>query len=281
MKKNFLVFGKTNLIATKTISLLKKNNFIKSYSSKECNLLNKKDITKVYKLVTKPVIMIIFSSITFEKNSKENFFKNLEMIKNIIECFNVNKIKKIVFISSVEVYGEMPTLPITENTSINPRNLYGLAKFVSEQLLRLHFPMKKLLILRLPGYYGFGDKFQSVIGKFLKSAIFKKKIVITSNGKELRDFLYADDFPLVFKNLINKKDVYGIFNLASGKSSSILSIANYINSLMNKKIKLITHNKIQTISKYKFKKNEKLAVSKFTLVKDGIRKYLNDINKNF
>ena len=50
---------------------------------------------------------------------------------------------------------------------------------------------------------------------------------------------------------------------------------------MNKKIKLITQNKIQTISKYKFKKNEKLAVSKFTLVKDGIRKYLNDINKNF
>lgn len=281
MKKNFLVFGKTNLIATKTISLLKKNNYIKSYSSKECNLLNKKDINKVYKLVTKPVIMIIFSSITFEKNSKVNFFKNLEMIKNIIECFNINKIKKIVFISSVEVYGEMPTLPITENTSINPRNLYGLAKFASEQLLSLHFPIKKILILRLPGYYGFGDKYQSVIGKFLKSAILKKKIFISSNGKELRDFLYVDDFPIVLNKLINKKDAYGIFNLASGKSSSILSVANYINSLMNKKIKLFTNNKVQAVSKYKFKKNKKLAFSKFTLLKDGIKRYFNDLNKSF
>ena len=75
MKKNFIVFGKSNLIASKTINLLKKNNYIKSYSTKECNLLNKKDINKVYKLVTKPVIMIIFSSITFKKNSKENFCK--------------------------------------------------------------------------------------------------------------------------------------------------------------------------------------------------------------
>ena len=78
MKKNFLVFGKTNLIATKTISLLKKNNFIKSYSSKECNLLNKKDT--IHEKYSSNVI--IFRSVT--SNPCQNSQKSL---RNMTWCF--------------------------------------------------------------------------------------------------------------------------------------------------------------------------------------------------
>jgi nucleoside-diphosphate-sugar epimerase len=279
MKNSFLIFGKSNLIATKTINFFKKNNHIKSYSSKECNLLKKKDIIRIFKSAKKPFILIIFSSITQEKNSKKNFSKNLEMIKNMVECMKLSKIKKIIYISSIEVYGEMPLLPITENTSINPRNLYGLAKFASEEFLRLNVPKKKLLTLRLPGYYGFGDKYESVVGRFLKSAISNNKITINTTGKELRDFLFVDDFPLILKNLINQNN-HGIFNLVSGKSSSIFSIAKFISNLLDKNIKIQTNKKIKIISKLKFKKNryiKNIYLFKFTEIKEGIKKYFDNL----
>ncbi len=279
MKNLFLILGKSSLIATKTIKFLEKDNHVKSYSSKECNLLEKNNINRILKFEKKPFILIIFSSITKEKNSKKNFYKNLEMIKNTVECLNLNKIKKVVFISSIEVYGDVPTLPITENSSINPRNLYGLAKFVSEEFLRLHIPKKKLLILRLPGYYGFGDKYKSVVGKFLKLAILNNKIIINTTGKELRDFLFVDDFPSILKNLINRNN-HGIFNLVSGKSSSILSIAKIIGKLLDKNVKIQTNNKKKIISKYRFKKNKYLRniyLYKFTKIKKGIKNYLDNL----
>lgn len=280
MKNLFLILGKSSLIATKTIKFLEKDNQVKSYSSRECNLLKKNDINRILKFAKRPFILIIFSSITQEKNSKKNFYKNLEMIKNTVECLNLNKIKKVVFISSIEVYGDVPTLPITENTSINPRNLYGLAKFVSEELLRLHVPRKKLLILRLPGYYGFGDKHKSVVGKFLKLAILNNKIIINTAGKEIRDFLFVDDFPSILKNLINRNN-HGIFNLVSGKSSSILSIAKFIGNLIDKNVKIQTNNKKKIISKYRFKKNKYLrniSLYKFTEIKKGIKNYFDNLS---
>jgi nucleoside-diphosphate-sugar epimerase len=136
-----------------------------------------------------------------------------------------------------------------------------------------------LLTLRLPGYYGFGDKYRSVVGKFLKSAISNNKIIINTTGKEIRDFLFVDDFPLILKNLISKNN-HGIFNLVSGKSNSITSIAKFIGNLIDKNIKIQTNNKIKIISKFKFKKNKDLKntnLFKFTKINDGIKKYFNSL----
>ena len=131
----------------------------------------------------------------------------------------------------------------------------------------------------MPGYYGFGDKYRSVVGKFLKSAISNNKIIINTTGKELRDFLFVDDFPLILKNLISNNN-HGIFNLVSGKSNSIVSIAKFIGNLIDKNIKIQTNNKIKIISKFKFKKNKDLKKTnlfKFTKINDGIKKYFNSL----
>jgi UDP-glucose 4-epimerase len=278
MKKNLIVFGKSNLIASQTISFLKKKHYVKSYSSKECNLLNRKETSKVFKNLKKKYILIIFSFITKKKDCKKNFLKNLKMIQNIISSLNLKKIIKIIYISSVEVYGQNPDLPITEKTLINPRNLYGLAKFVSEQYLRLEVESNKLLVLRLPGYYGYGDMHQSVIGKFIKSAIYNKKIFINSSGKELRDFLFVNDFPTILDNLISQ-NVSGVINVVSGNYSNILSIAKYISKLL-KNINIYKKKSTKKYSKYIFLINKKIkdkSLYKFTNFKVGIKNYLNSL----
>ena len=149
------------------------------------------------------------------------------MMNNVVETIDISKISKIIFISSVEVYGQVPQNPILESNKENPRNLYGLAKYVCEQKFSSKVSPKKLLILRLPGIYGYGDKFESVIGKFINSAIKLKKIVIKSTGEDKRDFLNVDDFPRILNNLLIDK-VSGVINVVSGKSCSIKYIAEII-----------------------------------------------------
>ena len=286
MKKNFLILGGNSIIGKKTVDFLKKENFVKSLSSKDCNLLKKKEVETLLGNLKKKYVLIIFSFITENKDSKSIFFKNLEMMSNVADALDINRISKIVFISSIEVYGQVPQNPILESNKENPRNLYGLAKFTCEQIFKLKIISKKLLILRLPGIYGYGDNFQSVIGKFINSAIKFKKITINSTGEDKRDFLNMDDFPKILNNLL-LDNAFGIINIVSGKSHSIKYIAETISRYFKKQINISfkekSKNKVLTsISKFEFRQKKILRKKKnyyFTDIDKGIYKYISQIKK--
>jgi len=286
VKKNFLILGGNSIIGKKTVDFLKKENFVKSLSSKDCNLLKKKEVETLLGNLKKKYVLIIFSFITENKDSKSIFFKNLEMMSNVADALDINRISKIVFISSIEVYGQVPQNPILESNKENPRNLYGLAKFTCEQIFKLKIISKKLLILRLPGIYGYGDNFQSVIGKFINSAIKFKKITINSTGEDKRDFLNMDDFPKILNNLL-LDNAFGIINIVSGKSHSIKYIAETISRYFKKQINISfkekSKNKVLTsISKFEFWQKKILRKKKnyyFTDIDKGIYKYISQIKK--
>lgn len=286
MNKNFLILGGNSLIGKKTTDFLKKKNFVRSLSSKDCNLLKKKEVDLLLGNLRKNYVLIIFSFITENKNSKSTFLNNLKMMSNIAEALDNNRIKKIIFISSVEVYGQVPQNPILETSKEDPRNLYGLAKLISEKIFKLKFSSKKLLILRLPGIYGYGDKCKSVIGKFISSAIKFQNIKMNSTGEEKRDFLNADDFPKILNNLL-VDNAFGIINIVSGKSHSIKYIAKTISNYFKTQIKIFCEDKVKNktlklISKFEFKQKKILQNKKkyyFTDIDRGIYKYINQIKK--
>jgi nucleoside-diphosphate-sugar epimerase len=285
VNKNFLILGRNSLISKKTVNYLKKKNFVKVLGSKDCNLLKKKEVEKLLGNLKKKYVLIIFSFITENKNSKSIFLKNLKMMNNLVKNIDINKISKIIFISSIEVYGQVPQNPILESNKENPRNLYGLAKYACEKIFSLKVSSKKLLILRLPGIYGHGDKFESVIGKFINSAIKFKKIVINSTGEDKRDFLNADDFPRILNNLLID-NASGVINVVSGKSHSIKYIAETISRYFKKKINISFEQKsknkaLKLISKFEFKQKKIIRKKKyyFTNIEKGIYKYISQIKK--
>ena len=137
----------------------------------------------------------------------------------------------------------------------------------------------------MPGIYGRGDNFESVIGKFINSAIKFKKILIKSTGEDKRDFLNVDDFPRILNNLLID-NAYGVINVVTGKSLSIKYIAETISRYLKKDIiisfKKRSKNKSQElISKFEFKKKKILRKKKyyFTNIEKGIYKYINQIQK--
>ena len=73
---------------------------------------------------------------------------------------------KIIFLSTVEVYGDKKRLKINEKSSLNPLNLYAEGKLFQEKELKKFSKKNKINfnILRLPGFYGKDDK-NSIISK--------------------------------------------------------------------------------------------------------------------
>lgn len=135
---------------------------------------------------------------------------------------------KIVFASSVGVYGTPLTLPITEAHPFNSPNAYGESKIKAEVIIQEH---KDFSILRFSSLYGPGMKKVTFLPQIINSAIINKQISIYGSGERSQDYLHIKDavqaclFAALEKN-------NNLINVASGKSFSNLQIAQIIQKLL-------------------------------------------------
>ena len=130
-------------------------------SSVECNLLNIDEVKKTLVVLKKNDILILCSSITrLMENSIESMNKNILMAQNIALVINNIKIKQLIFLSTIDVYGvNIIDEYISEDTQLNPYDYYATSKVVSEFILRKVCKENNinLFIARLSGVYGHGD----------------------------------------------------------------------------------------------------------------------------
>lgn len=134
-----------------------------------CNLLDAAEVERFLCGFADGVRVVFCAVINrLNDNSYHALVRNIQMAHNFAAAATRGKLGGVIFLSSVDVYGRTPELPITERTVTAPANFYGIAKLTSELLLRrpgaLNCP---LTVLRLPGVYGPGDGGRSVVGRFL------------------------------------------------------------------------------------------------------------------
>jgi len=166
-----------------------------------------------------------------KKNDEVSKKQNLEMVNNLIKLLGKQKIKRIIFLSSVEVYGNDLTLPLSESSPLNPQNLYAEGKVEAEEALNKIVGMKS--ILRLPGIFG-----KSASGGFLKVALEKLKtgssLELHNNGNIKRDFVDIKDLTNLVKEIASSNEEIPLLNIARGES---LTLNEYIGILGIKDIK--------------------------------------------
>jgi UDP-glucose 4-epimerase len=165
---------------------------------------------------------------------------NVDGTANVVNCCVQNKIKKIIFASSASVYGDCKD-KITEETLTIPLSPYGQSKLDAEKIIEKKCQENNIdyIIFRMFNVYGKGQnkQYAGVITKFLENISDNKPLVIYGDGKQTRDFVSIHDVVKAFDHAI-KSDKVGIYNVASGKSISIIELAENILSLLNKKIEI-------------------------------------------
>ena len=152
----------------------------------------------------------------------------------LLKCIE-NKVKKIIHISSDEIYGEKLLGKCTERQKIEPTNPYSASKAAAEIFINSYkYSYKKEIItVRGNNVYGIRQYPEKLIPRCIISLLKNRKIPIHGNGKNQRFYLSAQDFASAIILLIKKKN-NGIYNIGSNESYSNINLAKLICKLLNK-----------------------------------------------
>ena len=185
------------------------------------------DISKIVHLAA--IVGVPFST----KNPKITWEVNSTGTLNLLELARRRDVDRFVYASSNAVYGEYPALEkgITEDFRKKPTNIYAASKLAGERLVSLYSELYGLntISLRFSNAYGPRQNESNVIWIFIKKAFQGDKIVIFGNGDSGRDFTYIKDIVNGTLLAINS-DKTGIYNMASGKTTTIKQVADIIKS---------------------------------------------------
>ncbi|MBD1161545.1 NAD(P)-dependent oxidoreductase [Pelagibacterales bacterium SAG-MED15] len=160
----------------------------------------------------------------------QDYEKNVTSIFTLLSYFSKFKKKpKIIFISSISVYGNTKSKKIKEENNLSPISGYSLNKAIAESFCKKFYEEKKMdiLILRGTSLYGSGLKRQLIYDACLK--ISKRKKIFFGTGKEIRDFMNIYDFTDLIKCIIFKGFAgYNVVNAGTGVGTKISMVISYI-----------------------------------------------------
>lgn len=130
-----------------------------------------------------------------EINRLECLFINIQGTVNVLEACIKEKVKKIVFASSSEVYGEQKIQPITEDAPLNPKSNYAISKIVGEEYVKAYFETYglKYNIVRLFNVYGENQRDDFVMIKFINKVLKNIPPALYGKGDQVRTFCYVKD----------------------------------------------------------------------------------------
>ena len=295
--KNILITGGLGILGA---SLVKKLNSKKSYkifildrskNLKKIKVLelsrlknvkiikgNFNDYRTVFKLIKSKNIGIIFhlgaitQVIDAYKSPLETFNSNILGTINILETIrNLKKNIIMIFSSSDKAYGSLMGNAYLENHQLKGNYPYDVSKSASDLIVQSYVKTYNLKagIIRSGNIYGPGDlNMDRLVPHVIISSLLKKRSILRSNGKLIRDYIYVEDvanaYFILMKKMINSKERLKIYNVGSKENLTVKNFVKLITKMVNGK-------EISPI----IKNNSKIEIYKQKLDYRKIKKDLN------
>lgn len=241
--KNYKVVGIDDLSSGSKQNIVKHKNYV--FIKGNCGDLNLLNSIKKIK-----VIIHLAGQTSGEKSFEDplnDFNRNTQNTLNLLDYAIKIKCKHFIFTSSMSVYGNKYKIKLNEKLSPSPISFYALSKATSEKYIK-KYRNKGLnyTILRFFVVYGseqkLGNLKQGMIRIYLTQIFKNKSLIIKGSGKRYRDFIHIRDVLNYIKIIINNKKYFNqIFNIGTGKKTTVNSLINLIQKKIdfNFKIKFI------------------------------------------
>lgn len=152
--------------------------------------------------------------------------RELPIIKSLLRLTNIHTL----FISSAAVYAQHPYGSISESAPIRPRNLYGFAKVVLENMYTSMLKSQVTIIrpFNIFGPFQRSKRLGSFIIDTIRQAAKNETIYINGDGQQKRDPMYIEDTIRAYVHLMKLKNLPRVINLGSGITLSINQIVSAI-----------------------------------------------------
>ena len=246
--KNYPKIKITNVDACLTGSNLMNLNEIKNskkYKFVKSNINNQKVINQ---LVSKNDLIINFAAESHVDRSISNprpfIDSNINGTHTILESIRKYD-KKLIQISTDEVYGSLKKGSADENFPLNPSSPYSSSKASADLLAKSYHITYgcDIKITRCTNNYGPKQFLEKLIPKVIINEINDKPIPVFGNGKNIRDWLYVIDHCAAIQKVIEKGKSGEIYNIAGKNEINNNTLIKKILKSINKPLNLMKYVK--------------------------------------
>jgi UDP-glucose 4-epimerase len=235
-----------NVICLDDFSQGKKANVAHIQSQKfslvdgDCNKLA--SITSVFKAHTVDYVFHYAATVGVKRTIEDPLavLEDIEGIRNILSLAKEQGVKKVVFASSSEVYGEPSELPEKESNKLNPEFPYALVKLLGEKYCQAYWDMYKLPTVSLRFFNVYGPRQEAsdygfVVGIFMRQILEEKSPTIFGDGSQTRNFVFIqDNINAAIQALLSDKANGESINIGTGTPITVLELAKEIIKLSGK-----------------------------------------------
>lgn len=165
---------------------------------------------------------------------------NGEGTRLMLEAARGNHVKRFVYASSAAIYGATTALPIDENVIPAPLSPYGSSKLTGERHCLNYRDRYGLDVVCLRYFNIFGPRqasrqYSGVITQFIAKLKESESPIVNGDGEQTRDFVSAQDVVKATLLALNSQQASGVYNIATGKETSINQLANLLIEISGQK----------------------------------------------
>ncbi len=213
---------------------------VKSKRFYNIDLVDSTSLNRIFKK-HKPDYVYHFAAYAAEGLSP--FIRNYNYTNNVISSINIINncikydIKKLIYTSSMAVYGKGKP-PFTEDQLPNPIDPYGIAKYSVEMDIKQAYEQFGLnyTIVRphnvIGIYQNIWDRYRNVIGIWIRKILAKENITVFGDGNQKRAFSDIKYYMSPFMKLMNTGDGE-IFNIGADHEYKIKDMAKVVSKVAN------------------------------------------------
>ena len=242
-----VIIGGSGFVGTKLIDLLSKNSSFEiknidkekstSYSGLTIigNVLNKSDL--VSGLKGADVVILLAAEHRDDVTPISLYYDvNVQGMRNTLEAMQENNIHRLIFTSSVAIYGLDKNNP-DESFPADPFNHYGISKWKAEQVLQSWYEEHKdwnINIIRPTVIFGEGNR-GNVFN--LLAQIASGKFMMIGKGENQKSMSYVKNVVAFIEFLILKRQVgYNVYNYVDKPDFSTNDLVYHTGQILGKRI---------------------------------------------
>ena len=201
------------------------------------------DFNSLLKYTKKVDLLIHMAAESHVDNSFESAKKfidtNVQGTRSVLDACRVNKIKKIIHVSTDEIYGEIYKGSFSENSNFNPSNPYSSSKAAAEMIIKgyQHSFKLNISIVRANNIFGERQHPEKLIGACCCAILKKEFINLHGSGLQKRTFLYVKDFAEALYKITKLNNTNEIFNIGTNFEYKNRDVVKLIVKKFNKRFK--------------------------------------------
>lgn len=168
-------------------------------------------------------------------NARPFFDSNILGVFTILEILK-NQKKRLVQISTDEVFGDLKSGSAVEDSKLNPSSPYSSSKASAELLVNSYVITYGVnaIITRCTNNYGPRQFIEKLIPKTIILADQNKKIPIYNKGKGIRDWIHVDDHCDAILKIIHSGIDGEQYNISAKNELDVSNIVKKVLSIMGK-----------------------------------------------